>query len=79
MQHYKAIFFDWDGTAVLSRKAPVEDAVNAMFGQFRCKIFVVFLDRVREFFDFIRIFFAFDAKRIGIRRCGRLVRIHRPT
>ena len=30
MKHYKAIFFDWDGTAVLSRKAPVEDAVNAM-------------------------------------------------
>ena len=56
-----------------------EDAVIAMFGQFRCKIFVVFLDRVREFFDFIRIFFAFDAKRIGIRRCGRRVRIHRPT
>ena len=25
MKHYKAIFFDWDGTAVLSRKAPVED------------------------------------------------------
>jgi len=30
MKQYKAIFFDWDGTAVLSRKAPVEDAVNAM-------------------------------------------------
>ena len=30
MKHYKAIFFDWDGTAVLSRKAPVEDAINAM-------------------------------------------------
>ena len=30
MKHYKAIFFDWDGTAVLSRKAPVEDAVKAM-------------------------------------------------
>lgn len=27
---YKAIFFDWDGTAVLSRKAPVEDIVKAM-------------------------------------------------
>ena len=27
---YKAIFFDWDGTAVLSRKAPVEDIVAAM-------------------------------------------------
>ncbi len=27
---YKAIFFDWDGTAVLSRKAPVDDAVAAM-------------------------------------------------
>lgn len=27
---YKAIFFDWDGTAVLSRKAPVEEAVRAM-------------------------------------------------
>ena len=30
MKQYKAIFFDWDGTAVLSRKAPVEDAVDAM-------------------------------------------------
>jgi len=30
MKQYKAIFFDWDGTAVLSRKAPAEDAVNAM-------------------------------------------------
>lgn len=30
MKHYKAIFFDWDGTAVLSRKAPVEEAVQAM-------------------------------------------------
>ena len=30
MKQYKAIFFDWDGTAVLSRKAPVEDAVKAM-------------------------------------------------
>ena len=30
MKQYKAILFDWDGTAVLSRKAPVEDAVNAM-------------------------------------------------
>lgn len=27
---YRAIFFDWDGTAVLSRKAPVEEAVAAM-------------------------------------------------
>lgn len=30
MKQYKAIFFDWDGTAVLSRKAPVEEAVHAM-------------------------------------------------
>lgn len=30
MKRYKAIFFDWDGTAVLSRKAPVEEAVGAM-------------------------------------------------
>lgn len=30
MKHYKAIFFDWDGTAVLSRKAPVDEAVEAM-------------------------------------------------
>lgn len=30
MKKYKAIFFDWDGTAVLSRKAPVDDAVAAM-------------------------------------------------
>lgn len=27
---YRAIFFDWDGTAVLSRKAPVEEAAAAM-------------------------------------------------
>ncbi|MGN0307171.1 MAG: HAD family hydrolase [Lachnospiraceae bacterium] len=27
---YKAIFFDWDGTAVLSRRAPIEEAVAAM-------------------------------------------------
>lgn len=30
MKQYKAIFFDWDGTCVFSRKAPVEDAVKAM-------------------------------------------------
>ena len=30
MKKYKAIFFDWDGTAVMSRKAPAEDAVSAM-------------------------------------------------
>lgn len=30
MKQYKAVFFDWDGTAVLSRKAPVEEAVSAM-------------------------------------------------
>lgn len=30
LKNYKAIFFDWDGTAVMSRKAPVDDAVNAM-------------------------------------------------
>lgn len=30
MKKYKAIFFDWDGTAVKSRKAPVEDAVAVM-------------------------------------------------
>lgn len=29
-RNYKAVFFDWDGTAVLSRKAPVEEAVAAM-------------------------------------------------
>ena len=27
---YKAIFFDWDGTAVLSRKAPVDDIIEPM-------------------------------------------------
>lgn len=27
---YQAIFFDWDGTAVMSRKAPVEEAVKGM-------------------------------------------------
>lgn len=30
MKKYKAIFFDWDGTAVLSRQAPVDDAIKAM-------------------------------------------------
>lgn len=30
MRKYKAVFFDWDGTAVLSRKAPVDDAVAGM-------------------------------------------------
>ncbi|MGN0364370.1 MAG: HAD family hydrolase [Suilimivivens sp.] len=29
-KRYKAIFFDWDGTAVMSRKAPVDDAVAVM-------------------------------------------------
>lgn len=29
-QKYRAVFFDWDGTAVLSRKAPVGEAVAAM-------------------------------------------------
>lgn len=30
MKRYKAIFFDWDGTAVLSRRAPADEAVAAM-------------------------------------------------
>ena len=30
LKKYKAVFFDWDGTAVMSRKAPVEEAVKAM-------------------------------------------------
>ncbi|MGN0306384.1 MAG: HAD family hydrolase [Lachnospiraceae bacterium] len=30
MKKYKAIFFDWDGTAVVSRKAPADDACAAM-------------------------------------------------
>ncbi|WP_373216644.1 HAD family hydrolase [Ruminococcus sp. 5_1_39BFAA] len=30
MKQYKAIFFDWDGTAVLSRKAPADEAAAAM-------------------------------------------------
>lgn len=30
MKKYRAIFFDWDGTAVLSRKAPADDAMTAM-------------------------------------------------
>lgn len=29
-RNYRAVFFDWDGTAVLSRKAPVGEAVAAM-------------------------------------------------
>ena len=32
MKKYRGIFFDWDGTAVISRKAPVEEAVAAMKG-----------------------------------------------
>lgn len=32
MKKYKAIFFDWDGTAVMSRKASVNEAVKAMKG-----------------------------------------------
>lgn len=30
MKQYKGIFFDWDGTAVMSRKAPAKEAVSAM-------------------------------------------------
>lgn len=30
LKDYKAIFFDWDGTAVLSRRAPADAAVAAM-------------------------------------------------
>jgi len=30
MKKYKAVFFDWDGTAVLSRKAPADAAIAAM-------------------------------------------------
>lgn len=30
MKKYKAIFFDWDGTAVVSRKAPVHEVVAPM-------------------------------------------------
>lgn len=30
MKQYKAIFFDWDGTAVVSRKASAQDAVKEM-------------------------------------------------
>jgi beta-phosphoglucomutase-like phosphatase (HAD superfamily) len=30
MKSYKAIFFDWDGTAVLSRRAPTDDVVKVM-------------------------------------------------
>lgn len=30
MKKYKAVFFDWDGTAVLSRTAPVDDVVPVM-------------------------------------------------
>lgn len=30
MKSYKAVFFDWDGTAVLSRRAAVKTAVTAM-------------------------------------------------
>ncbi|MBO5093815.1 MAG: HAD family hydrolase [Lachnospiraceae bacterium] len=30
MNQYEAVFFDWDGTAVLSRRAPADDAAAAM-------------------------------------------------
>lgn len=30
MKKYKAVFFDWDGTAVVSRKAPVGDVADSM-------------------------------------------------
>jgi len=30
MKKYRAIFFDWDGTAVINRNAPVDQAVSAM-------------------------------------------------
>lgn len=30
MKKYNGIFFDWDGTAVLSRKAPVDDVIEPM-------------------------------------------------
>lgn len=30
MKKYKAIFFDWDGTAVISRKAPVDEVIKPM-------------------------------------------------
>jgi hydroxymethylpyrimidine pyrophosphatase-like HAD family hydrolase len=30
VKKYKAIFFDWDGTAVISRKAPADEAAAAM-------------------------------------------------
>ena len=30
MKKYSAIFFDWDGTAVISRKAPADEACSAM-------------------------------------------------
>lgn len=30
MKKYRAIFFDWDGTAVLSRKAPVDEVAASM-------------------------------------------------
>lgn len=30
LKNYRAVFFDWDGTAVLSRKAPADEAINAM-------------------------------------------------
>lgn len=32
MKQYKAVFFDWDGTAVISRKAPADAAAAAMKG-----------------------------------------------
>lgn len=35
MKQYKAIVFDWDGTAVLTRSAPVDDVIPLMVGLLR--------------------------------------------
>ena len=30
MKRFQTVFFDWDGTAVVSRSAPAEEAARAM-------------------------------------------------
>lgn len=41
MKKYKAIFFDWDGTAVRSRTAPVKDIVPVMEALLRQKVILI--------------------------------------
>lgn len=40
---YKAIFFDWDGTAVVTRDAPVDEVIPLMVELLKKKIFLVII------------------------------------